>query len=185
MDGRQSFLFKIAELNQQALTLLNLFFSREIASNCGCQELLIGFLGNEIFDRLFLRCSKSAKARYLFEFRKERRINFESTDVSILSIEVFLNESIPIGNEDSLFENILKLSGSYRDLLRHIQLEFLSEDGLSLLSEYFDIPPESGSEFSVEQITHLPPPPPVFDSRIISDIPEILTEFLEQKFSIL
>jgi hypothetical protein len=120
----------------------------------------------------------------------ESRINFESTDVSVLSIESFdsllLNESISVESEDSLLRHILKLGFGYRDLLRHIQVSFLSEDGLSLLSESFEIPPESVFEFSVERITNLPPSPlPPFDSQIISDIPEIFTEFRWKRFSLL
>jgi hypothetical protein len=118
---------------------------------------LIGYLGNESFDRLFLNCSTSAKEKNLIELKKESRIDFESTDVSVLSIEALdslvLNESISAESEDSLLKNILKLGFVYRDLLRHIRMEFLSEDGLSLLSEYFDIPPESVFELAVERIT--------------------------------
>jgi hypothetical protein len=102
---------------------------------------------------------------------------------------LLLKESISVESEDSLLKNILKLGFGYRDLLRHIQLELLSEDGLSLLSESFDIPPESVFEFAVERITNLlplpPPPPGPFDSRIISDFPEIFAEFREKKFSVL
>jgi hypothetical protein len=50
----------------------------------------------------------------------------------------------------------LKLGFGYRDLLRRVQVSFLSEDGLSLLSESFDISPESVFEIAVERITDLP-----------------------------
>jgi hypothetical protein len=145
-------------------------------------------LGNESFERLFLNCSKAAEEKNPFELKKERRINFDSTDVSVFSFEaldsLLLNECISVKNEDSLLINILKLGSRYRDLLRHIQIEFLSEDGLSLLSEYFEIPPESVWEFAVDGIRGLFPPP-LFDSRIISAIPEILAEFREKQFSVL
>jgi hypothetical protein len=97
-----------------------------------------------------------------------------------------LNESISVESEDSLLRHILKLGFGYRDLLRHVQVAFLSEDCLSLLSESFDIPPESVFDFSVERITNLPPSAlPPFDSQIISDIPEIFTEFRGKRFSVL
>jgi hypothetical protein len=79
-----------------------------------------------------------------------------------------LNEFMTVESADSLLINILKLGGGYRDLLGHIRIEFLSEDGLSLLSECFEIPTESVWEFAVERITNLPLP--AFDSRIISEI---------------
>jgi hypothetical protein len=44
-----------------------------------------------------------------------------------------LKESISIVSENSLLGAIFKLGSGSRDLLRHIQLEFLSEDGFSLL----------------------------------------------------
>jgi hypothetical protein len=94
---------------------------------------------------------------------------------------LLLNESISVESEDSLLRHILKEGGGYRDLLRHIQIAFLSEDGLSLLSESFEIPPESVFELAVARITH-----PVFhDLRVISDFPEIFAEFRGKRFSLL
>jgi hypothetical protein len=148
---------------------------------------LIGLLGNENVERLFLNCSESAKEKNLTELKKENRIDFDSTNVSVFSIEaldsLLLNEMVRVDSEDSLLINILKLGFGYRDLLRHIQLKLLSEDGLSLLSESFDIPPESVFEFAVERITHLPPPS--FNSQIISGFPEIFAEFRVKHFSVL
>jgi hypothetical protein len=142
-------------------------------------------LGNEIFDRLFLNFSKSTEEKNLFELKKKSRINFESMDVSVLSIEsldsLLLNEDISVESEDSLLRHILKLGFGYRDLLKHIQVSFLSEDGLSLLFESIDIPPESVFDIAVELITH-----PAFpDSRIISGFPEIFAEFRLKRFSLL
>jgi hypothetical protein len=159
VDGcARKFFVEDSRIESTDIRSLELVLSGEISSNFGCQGLLIGLLGNEIFDRLFLKCSKSAEEKNLFELKTESRINFESTDVSILSIESFdsllLNESISVESEDSFLKNILKLGFGYRDLLRHIQIAFLSEDCFSLLSESFDIPPESVFEFSVERITN-------------------------------
>jgi hypothetical protein len=146
---------------------LELLLSGEITSKEG---LLIGFLGKESFDRLFLNYSKASKETNLFKLKKERRLNFESLDISNLSLEaldtLLLNEFLTVESEDSLLINILKLDGRYPDLLWHIRIEFLSEDGASLLSEYFEILTESVWESAVEAITNLPPPSS-FDSRII------------------
>jgi hypothetical protein len=76
----------------------------------------------------------------------------------------------------------LKLGRGYRDLLRHIEIGFLSESGLSLLSEDFGIPPESLWQGAAKLIAH---PPFLFDSQIISDIPEIFAEFRGKSFEIL
>jgi hypothetical protein len=73
--------------------------------------------------------------------------NLESVNVSILSIEalgsLLLSESISVESEDSLLRPILNLGSDYRDLLRHIRIGFLSEDGLRVLDECFEIPSES------------------------------------------
>jgi hypothetical protein len=123
----------------------------------------------------------------LSELMIERQIELESADLSILSILSFealdsllLSESISVESEDTLLRLILKLGSDYRDLLRHIQLEFVSENGLSLLGGDFGIPPESVWQCVVERITHLR-----FDSRIILDFPEILAEFRGRHFEIL
>jgi hypothetical protein len=78
---------------------------------------------------------------------------------------------------------ILKLGSGDRDLLRHIQIGFLSEDGLSLLDEHFGIPVESIWESAAERIAH--PPAPFPDSLIISRFPEIFAEFRGKQFSLL
>jgi hypothetical protein len=75
---------------------------------------------------------------------------------------------------------ILKLGPDYQDLLRHTQIVFLSADSLSLLEEHF--PPESLWECAAERIAHSPFP---FDSWMILEFPEILTEFRGKRFAIL
>jgi hypothetical protein len=186
VDGcARKFFIHDSRIESTDLRSLELVLSGEMKSEEGCQGCLIGFLGNEIFDRLFLNFSKSTEEKNLFELKKKSRINFESMDVSVLSIEsldsLLLNESISVESEDALLRHILKLGEGYRDLLRHIQVEFLSEDGLSLLSESVDIPPESVWEIVVDRITH-----PTFpDLRIMSDIPKIFAEFRGKLFSLL
>jgi hypothetical protein len=46
---------------------LELLLSGEISSNFECQ----GLLGNESFDRLFVKCSKSTKEKNVIELKKE------------------------------------------------------------------------------------------------------------------
>jgi hypothetical protein len=110
----------------------------------------------------------------------------ESADVSVLSVEaldsLLLSESISVGSEDALLRIILKLGSGDRDLLRHIQIGFLSEDGLSVLDEHFGMPSESVWHSAAEWIAH---PLRVFDSRIISGIPEIFAEFRKKQIYLL
>jgi hypothetical protein len=121
----------------------------------------------------------------LSELMNERRIELESANLSVLSLEaldsLLLSESISVENEDALLRFILKLGSDYRDLVRHIKIGFLSEDGLSLLHEHFGIPPESVWNCAAELTAHHPFP----DSRIISDFPEIFAEFRGKQFSLL
>jgi hypothetical protein len=67
---------------------LELLLSGEMKSKEKCQGLLIGLLGNESFERLFLNYSEEMN---LWELMKERRIDLESTDVSVLSLEALPN----------------------------------------------------------------------------------------------
>jgi hypothetical protein len=137
------------------------------------------FLGRENLKRQLLGFSKADVRKNLSDL--------ESADVSVEALDsLLLSEWISVENEDALLRFILKLGPGYRDLLRHIEICFLSESGLSLLSEYLRIPPESLWQCAAELIAHPPPPPPPpFDSRIISDIPEIFAEFQKKLFSLL
>jgi hypothetical protein len=111
----------------------------------------------------------------------ERCIDLKSTVFSFEALDsLLLNEFVRVESEDSLLDDILKLGSSYRDLVRHIQISFLSADGLSLLFEHFDIPSESVWHCVVERIV-----PPRFDSQIISDFPEIFAEFRKKQISLL
>jgi hypothetical protein len=68
----------------------------------------------------------------------------ESAGLSVETLYgLLLSESVSIESEDALLRFTLKLGRKYRDLLRHIQVGFLSEDGFCILEEDFGIPPES------------------------------------------
>jgi hypothetical protein len=92
--------------------------------------------------------------------------------------ELVLSESISVDSKDALFRICLKLGPNYRNLVRHFELECLSEDGLSLLDEHFEIPPELVWQCAIERIAHLPFR---FDSRIISNFSEIFAEFRRKR----
>jgi hypothetical protein len=100
------------------------------------QELQNVFFGNMTQKCQFQDCSKSDIQKNQSDLMIEKRLAFESANFPSFSLEVLgnllLSESISIGNEDALFGFILKLGSGYLDLLRHIQIVFLSEDGLSL-----------------------------------------------------
>jgi hypothetical protein len=112
------------------------------------------------------------------------RVDLNSADISILSFEalddLLLSSSVRIESEDALLRLLLKLGSGYRFLLKHIQLDFLSADGLLLLAAHFEIPPESVWQCAAEVIT-LPP----LSSVIISSFPGIFAEFRGKRFSLL
>jgi hypothetical protein len=131
-------------------------------------------------------CSNPDILVNLSDLVMERSIDLESANLSVLSdISVqpldclFSNESILIPNEDELLSLVLKLDSDCLYLLNHIQFEFLSEDGISLLVDHFGIPPELIWDCPIEWITT------EFDSLIISDFPKIFTEFRKKQFSFL
>jgi hypothetical protein len=183
--GRQ-FYIECSGIEASDIRSVEFILSGESNSRGGSERLLFGLLGNAHLERLFLGCCKADNEKNFSELLRERLLDFESFDVSIVSVEaldnLLLTENISIESEDSLLCLILKLGSGYRDLLRHIQLEFVSEDGLSLLSEYLKIPPESIWECAAERISH-----PLFlgDSLIISNIPDIFAEFRGKQFSLL
>jgi hypothetical protein len=188
VDGcGRKFFVNLNGMETSDIRSLELLLSGESISKGVSEGLLIGLLGNADFERLFFGCLKSDTGLNLSELMKERCLEFKSFDVSIFSIEaldsLLFHESFSIESEDALLRVILNLGSDHRDLLRHIQLEFLSEDGLSLLSEYLDIAPESVWECAAELISH--PSPPRFNTQILSDLPEIFAEFRGKRFSVL
>jgi hypothetical protein len=169
---------------------LQFLLSGEAISMRRSQELLNGLLGNVNLERLFLNCSKVDIEMNLSDLTMERRIDLESTDLSGFSVEaldsLLLSESVSIGCEDALLLFILNLGPDYRDLLRHIQIGFLSQDGLSILDEHFGIPLESVWQSAAERIANLPLSSlPQLDLKTISDFQEIFTEFQGKQFSLL
>jgi hypothetical protein len=139
-------------------------------------------LGIVNLERRLLGCSKSEIRKNLSDLVKERRFDLESADISVLSGEaldsLLLSESASVDSEDTLLQFILKLGPGDRDLLRHIQIGFLSQNGFSLLEEDLRIPRESLCIVIAERIA-----PPPLDSRIILDFPEIFAEFQRKRFS--
>jgi hypothetical protein len=115
----------------------------------------------------------------------ERPFSLDSTDPPILSFEglddLLLRSSVIIENEDELLRHILNLGSCYRFLLKHIQFCFLSAEGLSLLADHFEIPPQSIWEWAAEVIAH----PSFSGSLIISDFPTIFAEFRGKHFQLL
>jgi hypothetical protein len=178
--------FFVQDSDIEAADILSLQFllSGESIFMKRSQGLLNRFLGNETLELLFLGSSKSDIQKSLLDLVKERRIDLDFAGLSNLSFEaldtLLLSESVSMESEDALLRFILKLGPDSRDLLRHIQLVFLSEDGLSLLEEHFGIPPESLWQCAAERITH-----PPLNSRIISEFPDIFAEFRKKQFSLL
>jgi hypothetical protein len=114
-------------------------------------------------------------------------MNFEWADFSDLSFEalddLLLRSAVILESEDSLLRDIQNLGSGYRILVRHIQLGFLSSEGISILADHIEIPAESLWELAVEIIAH--PSPPELDSLIISAIPEIFADLGGQNFKLL
>jgi hypothetical protein len=60
----------------------------------------------------------------------KRFIQLESADLSVEVLDsLLLSESISVESEDAILHIVLNLGSDYRDLLRHIQFAFLSENG--------------------------------------------------------
>jgi hypothetical protein len=106
-------------------------------------------------------------------------LSFEGLD------DPLLKSVVMIESEDRLLGFVLDLGSDSQFLLRHIQFRFLSWEGVSLLSEHFEICPESVWESTSKVIAHPRPPPGQFDSLIISDFQDIFEEFRRQRFSLL
>jgi hypothetical protein len=188
VDGcTRTFFVNVSGIEAPDIRSLELLLLGEWISIGSSPGLLLGFLGNADLERLLLGCLKAENRINLSALMKERRLDFESVDVSIVSVEaldsLLLNDSISIESEDALLRVILKLGSGYRDLLRHIRLECLSEDGFSFLEGDLGIPLESVEECAAKQISH--PPRRLFDSQIIADLPEILADFRGKRFSLL
>jgi hypothetical protein len=172
-------------LNDDKLDIVNnlqSFLFGEMISINGSEPFVSRLLGNTNLELLFLGSSISEIRRTLLDFVIEKRIDFDSQELSVEALDVLLSsESISVDSEDSLLDFVLNLDSVYLGLLRHIQIEFLSEYGLSLLEKHFGSLPESVWNGVVERITQQTPP----DSMIISDFPEIFADFRMKRFSLL
>jgi hypothetical protein len=108
------------------------------------------------------------------------RFDLNSIDLSSLSVDaldqILTEGSFDIKSEDDLLSRLSRLGSEYAPLLRHIEIGFLS---VAALAECTAFPPEwiwNGiSRFLV----------PAVDSVIISDFPEIFSEFCGERFSLL
>jgi hypothetical protein len=143
--------------------------------------VLSGHFGNVALECHLLFCSKAGISATLSGSVIAKRMDFESADLSVLSFEalddLLLSSSVMIESEDQLLRLILNFGSGYRFLLRHIQPGFLTTEGVSLLADHFEIPPESVWECAAEVIAH-----PPLDSVIISDFPAIFAEFRGKRF---
>jgi hypothetical protein len=161
------------------------------------EVLQSGYLGNACLECSLQFCRKSGICATLSGSVSvsviEQRMNLESADFSILSFEalddLLSRSSFVIESEDSLLKFILNSGHDYRFLLKHIQLLYLSKEGLSLFADHFKIPLESVWECAVKLLARSPPPPPCFssppgqlDSLIISGFPAIFAEFRGKRF---
>jgi hypothetical protein len=185
VDGcSRKFYVKDSGMESTDIGSLQLLVSSEAMTVKRSQELQRVFFGNTTQKCLSLDCSKSDIQKNQSDLMIEKRIDFESASFPSLSLELLdnllLSESISIGSEDALLGFILKLGPGYRDLLRHIQIGFLSEDGLFLLEEHFEIPPESLWQSAAEWIAH--PPPPLLDSQILFRVSGYLRRVPQKAF---
>jgi hypothetical protein len=87
MDAFESFFVNDSEIEASDIDSLELFLSGETISIRPSQRLLSGLLGNDNLERLLLDCSKFDIQMTLSELKKERLIEMESVDVSVVSIE--------------------------------------------------------------------------------------------------
>jgi hypothetical protein len=183
VDGcARKFLINNSGIEAADIFSFQLLLSGESISIGQSLGLLSRLLGNVIFELLFLDCSKADNRMNLSELMKQRRIDLESAVLSVEALDnLLLSEFVTVESEDALLEFILKLGLDYRDLLKHIQLAFLSEDGFGLLDEHFKIPSESVWQCAAQRIAHSP----LRDSLIISGFPEIFAEFRGKDFKIL
>jgi hypothetical protein len=168
-------------VESSGISSIQMFFSgSEIA--IGVSDRLLSFhFGNGGLEHDFLCCAKAGIAATLSGSVIERQMNFKSEDLSDLSFEglddLLLRYAVPLETEDELLKIVLKLGLGYDSLLRHIQIGFLSDEGVSLFANHFDIVSESVWELTAAVISHPLPCSVQLDSLIISSFPEIFAEF--------
>jgi hypothetical protein len=175
------------DIDSSSIASLQSLLSGSVIS-VGCSEgLLSKDLGNWSLECLPFLCSKSGIYGTVSGSKISKGVDFELADISVLSFEalddLLLNSSFMIESEDALLRHFLKFESCDWFLVEHIQLEFLSDEGLWLLADHFKIPPESVWEWAIEAITH--PPPSQLDSVIVSSFPAIFAEFRDKHFTFL
>jgi hypothetical protein len=145
VDGcARKFFMKDNGIASAGIHPLQIILSDESLSNVKSQIFQSCLFDKQTLEDLFLGCSKSDNQKNLSNLSKQKQIEFESGNLSFEVLDsLLLNESISVESEGALLEFILKLGPNYRDLLRHIQLEFLSESCISLFESHFEIPAES------------------------------------------
>jgi hypothetical protein len=122
-------------------------------------------------------------------FAAHSRVYLHSvSDVSLLSVDaldsLLLSESFIVDSEDTLLQMLFPLG--HPPLLPHIQWEFVSAAAITSLGEEpaFYPPTESLWRAMADRLLG-PPPPPGFDSLIISDFPSLFDEFRASCFNLL
>jgi hypothetical protein len=188
----RKFFLSNSEIEPSDICSLQLHLSGEKISNKQSEALLSNVLGNVVLERLFLNRLKSDVWMDPPELVMETRIDLESADVSVFSVEaldsLFLSESVSVSSEDALLQFVVELGPTYWGLLRHIQVRFLSVDGLSLLHEHYLLNEPFG--ISSESVwfsigNRAANPPPRFDSRIFRNFPVIFANLEWKQCSLL
>jgi hypothetical protein len=113
MDVLESFFVKANEIETADIRSVQILISGESISIGRSQGLLSDFVGNVILEILFLGCSNSEILMNLSELMIERRLELESADFSILSVEpldyLLFSESISVEIEDELLRRIVRV----------------------------------------------------------------------------
>jgi hypothetical protein len=136
--------FVLSGIESSAIASLQSLLSGSAIPVGRSERLLSGYFGNAPLECHLLGCSKAGNAAILPVSLIEKQMDFESTDISFEALDdLLLSLSVKIESEDSLLRLLLNFESCDRFLVKHIQLGFLSAEGVSLLTDHFKIPPES------------------------------------------
>jgi hypothetical protein len=140
--------------------------------------------GSDDLGRLLPQLSNFALERAFI-----RAPPFSSESLSLLSadaLDALLAEgSVPLESEDSLFFALLALGPEYFPLLRHVRWDFLSPEWLPALAERTAPSEAVWRDPRFLKSLLLPNCPNPLRSTIVSDFPEILSEFRSKVFTLL
>jgi hypothetical protein len=109
--------------------------------------------------------------------------------LSLDALDSLLSEAVlGVGNEDSLFCDLLKLGRDYFVLLRHVRWSLLRVDSLSMFDPDPDFtPPESVWHCIADSLPRLLAPlllsPAGFDSAIVQQFPDLFAPFRPNQFN--